>query len=91
MSRVFETVEDGRKGRPARRSKARRVNSRRATAGRIPDAERDYYYDRMARLIGDGLNDLEVAERVGVSCRTVHRYRHHPSRNIPNVYERTAA
>lgn len=91
MSRVYETRKDDRPGRPAQRNKPVRVNSRRRTAGRLPEVERDHYYSRIQRLLDDGLNDQEVAERVGLSDATIRRYRNHPDRRIANVYERTAA
>lgn len=54
--------------------------------GFTPD-EREHYYPLIRRGILDGLSDRAIALGLGISSRTIARYR--DARGIPDFYGRT--
>jgi transposase len=52
----------------------------------MDEVERDLVYYQFRVLIRQGMSDLQIAERTGVSNQTVFRYR--KERGIPNFMER---
>jgi DNA-binding NarL/FixJ family response regulator len=62
------------------------ITSERGTNRPMDEVERDLVYYQFRVLIRQGMSDLQIAERTGVSNQTVFRYR--KERGIPNFMER---
>lgn len=62
------------------------MNVRSTRAGAFPVNERDELYSRIRSLIARGESDTHIARVLGISDKTVSRYRR--KRGIQNYYDR---